>query len=393
MNFLFMRRPLFCGLLFLREDLGRRCFNRADSQKTCQKDTRFSIVLLILKFYNKCMFTYMRASCGIITGKKLNSKRIGNILCILLAMMTLCIFTGNSRENLWITKMIGESRSLSGCTAKSILGLSGRMFDGCYVVHLGKTHYERVRTADADKRNRLLALWDIPTIILPQTDAAEFREETVMRRGIGKELEEKRDGATVSDAALSESAGMPPAEIVVPNDPKIPPEFVIVPNDPEIPPGSAIVPEWPTAPPESSVVPERPNPVLPESDDVLEDAVPAPEESATDQDAAQEPSDEGGDGLEYLCRNFLCDVSGKIIGCRDVVVTDGVLCLPADADCTGIAAGAFDSLSGEVYELYIPANITMIEDGAFDKFAEFCYIQVHPDNPVYGSREGYLYMK
>lgn len=335
----------------------------------------------------------MRASCGIITGKKLNSKRIGNILCILLTMTTLCVLTGSSRENLWITKMIGESRSLSGCTAKSILGLSGRMFDGCYVVHLGKTHYERVRNADTDKRNRLLALWDIPTIILPQTDTAEFREETVMRREIGKELEEKRDGATVSDVALNESAGMPPAEIVVPNEPEVPPEFVIVPNEPEIPPGSAIVPEEPTAPPESSVVPERPNPVLPEPDDVLEDAVPAPDEPATDQDTTQAPSDEGEDSQEYLCGNFLCDASGKIIGCRDVVVIDGVLCLPADAACTGIAAGAFDSLSGEVYELYIPANITMIEDGAFDKFAEFCYIQVHPDNPVYGSREGYLYTK
>lgn len=136
----------------------RRCLNRVDSRKTCQKDTRFAIVLSILKFYNKCMFTYMRASCGIITGKKLNSKRIGNILCILLTMTTLCVLTGSSRENLWITKMIGESRSLSGCTAKSILGLSGRMFDGCYVIHLGKTHYERVRNVDTDKRNRLLAL-------------------------------------------------------------------------------------------------------------------------------------------------------------------------------------------------------------------------------------------
>lgn len=267
------------------------------------------------------------------------------------------------------------------------------MFDGCYVVHLGKTHYERVRNADADKRNRLLALWDIPIIILPQTDAAEFREETVMRREIGKELDGKRDGATVSDVALSESAGMPQAEVIVPNEPEVPPEFTIVPNEPEVPPESAVVPEGPIAPPESSVVPERPNPVPQEPDDVWEDAVPAPDEPATDQDTAQEPSDEGGDSQEYLCGSFLCDASGKIIGCLDAVVTDGVLCLPAGAACTGIAAGAFDSLSGEVYELYIPANIIMIEDGAFDKFAEFCYIQVHPDNPVYGSREGYLYTK
>lgn len=91
---------------------------------------------------------------------------------------------------------------------------------------------------------------------------------------------------------------------------------------------------------------------------------------------------------------FLCDASGRIIGCdSSISVTDGVLCLPSDQGCTGVAKGAFSSLGEQVAEVYIPANIIAIEEGAFDGLPEFLFIQVHPDNPVYGSKEGYLYKK
>ena len=97
---------------------------------------------------------------------------------------------------------------------------------------------------------------------------------------------------------------------------------------------------------------------------------------------------------EFLCGGFLCDASGKIIGCQNVSLIDGVLRLPSDAACTGIATGALAPLSSQqVYEIYIPANIIRIDDGAFDCLTELFFIEVHPDNPVYTSRDGYLYIK
>ena len=43
--------------------------------------------------------------------------------------------------------------------------------------------------------------------------------------------------------------------------------------------------------------------------------------------------------------------------------------------------------------MYIPANIVDISDSAFDGLSELFYIEVHPDNPVYGSSNGELYRK
>ncbi len=90
---------------------------------------------------------------------------------------------------------------------------------------------------------------------------------------------------------------------------------------------------------------------------------------------------------------FQCDADGRIVGCDGITVTDGVLNIPADSRCTAIAGGAFASLGSEVFEVYIPANIVDISDSAFDGLSELFYIEVHPDNPVYGSENGMLYQK
>lgn len=94
-----------------------------------------------------------------------------------------------------------------------------------------------------------------------------------------------------------------------------------------------------------------------------------------------------------LCHGFLCDATGMIIGCDSVSVVDGVLRLPSDGTCSGVSTGALASLGSEVFEIYIPANITLIEQGAFEGLTELFYIEVHPDNPVYGSSCGTLYEK
>lgn len=98
-------------------------------------------------------------------------------------------------------------------------------------------------------------------------------------------------------------------------------------------------------------------------------------------------------GTVTSINGFLCDVDGRIVGYDGITVTDGVLNIPADSRCTAIAGGVFIGLGSEVFEVYIPANIVDISDSAFDGLSELFYIEVHPDNPVYGSSNGELYRK
>lgn len=116
----------------------------------------------------------------------------------------------------------------------------------------------------------------------------------------------------------------------------------------------------------------------------------------TTYDRAEEPIIEEpaeNTGTLTSINGFLCDANGKIVGCDGLTVTDGVLHIPANGRCTAIAAGAFASLGSEVFEVYIPANIVDISDSAFEGLSELFYIEVHPDNPVYGSENGELYRK
>ena len=111
----------------------------------------------------------------------------------------------------------------------------------------------------------------------------------------------------------------------------------------------------------------------------------------TEESITEEPDENAGTVTSI--NGFLCDVDGRIVGCDGITVTDGVLNIPADSRCTAIAGGAFTSLGSEVFEVYIPANIVDISDSAFDGLSELFYIEVHPDNPVYGSSNGELYRK
>ena len=157
----------------------------------------------------------------------------------------------------------------------------------------------------------------------------------------------------------------------------------LIPKVVDIPPASAIVPDEP-----ANILPEQMNtPMEPEISETLSD------EPVSIPDAIQEPSVEETNNQNFICSGFLCDASGKIIGCQDVSITDGVLCLPFDSACTGLGANALTTLGMQVWEIYIPANIITIEAGAFDGLTELCFIEVHPDNPVYKSTEGYLFEK
>ena len=150
------------------------------------------------------------------------------------------------------------------------------------------------------------------------------------------------------------------------------------------------MPEEPEPPFETLNDLEALTPVQPEFSEEFTDQT---EESTPVPDMDSPSSGENTDNQEFICQGFICDISGKIIGCSGVAVIDGVVCLPSDVRCTGIAAGALDALGTQVWEIYIPANIAVIDEGAFDGLTELCFVQVHPDNPVYGSDEGYLYEK
>lgn len=91
------------------------------------------------------------------------------------------------------------------------------------------------------------------------------------------------------------------------------------------------------------------------------------------------------EGFDFDERGYITEYDGAMIN-------DGLLVLPDGSGCTGICAGAFEGLS-QVYELYIPADMIYIEKGAFSGMENLCYIQVSPDNPVYGSENGRLYKK
>ena len=110
-------------------------------------------------------------------------------------------------------------------------------------------------------------------------------------------------------------------------------------------------------------------------------------------------------GVEEGCRSlnlyagwkefpgFQSNALGHIVGCTGSIeaVFDGFLCIPGYENCVGIEKGAFDGMEEDVFELYIPANITYIEEGAFENLTNLMFIEVSQDNPVFYSEKGVAY--
>ena len=97
--------------------------------------------------------------------------------------------------------------------------------------------------------------------------------------------------------------------------------------------------------------------------------------------------------------NLTADRWGKA-QCRDCLLytskaecnlQDGLLVLPSDSKCTGVAEEAFDGIEEDVRELFIPKNITYIAPGALNRLSNLVYIQVMDGNPAYYSEKGCLY--
>lgn len=131
----------------------------------------------------------------------------------------------------------------------------------------------------------------------------------------------------------------------------------IVPVIPENPSDIVpVIPENPAENPSDTVpmIPENPSDTVPEVPDAPTDTeVPGTEEEVP-------PA-----GGSAVVGGFYVNADGMITGIADqTIVSDGYMELPSEG-CVGIQSGAFLSGAGDVREIYIPGNITVIEEGAF----------------------------
>lgn len=90
---------------------------------------------------------------------------------------------------------------------------------------------------------------------------------------------------------------------------------------------------------------------------------------------------------------FLANDKGYITGYTDAskFMKDHLVVFPVHGACTGIEKNALKGLEKEVYEIYIPANIFYIADGAFDDLRNLCYIEAAAGNREFYSKNGILY--
>ena len=184
------------------------------------------------------------------------------------------------------------------------------------------------------------------------------------------------------DAGAADDAAVPiipdePAVPIVPDGPAVPvvpdgPAVPIVPDEPAVP----IVPDEPAVP----VVPDEPAvPIVPDEPSAppanIADETPA---AGAEEDALPDSSNPDVPGAVMTTVNgFYVNEAGMICGIADpeTAVSDGYAEIPAEG-CTGIAAGAFDGSPAGIREIYIPENITVIEEGALSGLTDMEWIEM-----------------
>lgn len=92
---------------------------------------------------------------------------------------------------------------------------------------------------------------------------------------------------------------------------------------------------------------------------------------------------------------FLINEEGYIAGYTDAskFLKDYLVVFPRNAACTGIEKDALKGLEADIYEIYIPANISYIAEGALDELVNLYYIEAAPGNPRFYSENGILYYR
>lgn len=121
--------------------------------------------------------------------------------------------------------------------------------------------------------------------------------------------------------------------------------------------------------------------------------------TVTDDQAEEEAADPGLEedtgtdgGTDAGVSGFIVDESGMIRGISDMSLAASDLCLYLPAEgCNGIAYGAFAGVAEEIVDVYIPSNITNIEEGAFLGLPYVCKYEVEAGNSMYYTENGVLF--
>ena len=105
-----------------------------------------------------------------------------------------------------------------------------------------------------------------------------------------------------------------------------------------------------------------------------------------------EESEDAKTDIAETATPFLIDEAGMLYGINEKMLDcrSGVLELPSE-NCVGIRSHAFINGFTDIYEIYIPSNISVIETGAFDGIDNLFDIMVEEGNINYTSIDGVLY--
>ena len=105
-----------------------------------------------------------------------------------------------------------------------------------------------------------------------------------------------------------------------------------------------------------------------------------------------EESEDAKTDIAETATPFLIDEAGMLYGINEEMLDcrSGVLELPSE-NCVGIRSHAFTNGFTDIYEIYIPSNISVIETGAFDGIDNLFDIMVEEGNINYTSIDGVLY--
>lgn len=105
-----------------------------------------------------------------------------------------------------------------------------------------------------------------------------------------------------------------------------------------------------------------------------------------------EESEDAKTDIAETATPFLIDEAGMLYGINEEMLDcrSGVLELPSE-NCVGIRSHVFINGFTDIYEIYIPSNISVIETGAFDGIDNLFDIMVEEGNINYTSIDGVLY--
>lgn len=145
---------------------------------------------------------------------------------------------------------------------------------------------------------------------------------------------------------------------------------------------------------EEAIMDTPKNTVVDEAKDVITDE---PKDTIVDEsnDIPKNDTEESEDAKTDIAETatpFLIDEAGMLYGINEEMLDcrSGVLELPSE-NCVGIRSHAFINGFTDIYEIYIPSNISVIETGAFDGIDNLFDIMVEEGNINYTSIDGVLY--